>query len=103
MYARLVTFSGADPTKREPIIETVRDKVIPMLREYDGYAGYISLYSEQKQRSQAIVLWESEETAEAAEPELAERRRQLSGGVGLTIESEDLYEVPVIDLEKARV
>jgi len=49
------------------------------------------------------LLWESEETAEAAEQELAERRRQLASGIGLTVESADLYEAPIVELESARV
>jgi len=32
MYARLVEFSGAGTDKREQIIETVQETVIPMLR-----------------------------------------------------------------------
>ncbi len=103
MYARLISFSGADPEKRELAIETVRGTVIPMLRQYDGFAGYLSLYDKQNARARAIILWESEETAEAAEPELIERRRQLTSKIGLTVESADLYEVPVLELEGARV
>jgi len=103
MYARLISFSGADPEKRENAIQTMRETVIPMLRSYDGYAGYISLYDAENRRARAIILWESEETAEAAELELVERRRQLTATVGLTVESADLYEVPVADLEGARV
>jgi hypothetical protein len=103
MYARLVEFSGADPDKRENAIQTIRETVIPMLRQYDGFAGYIALYDAQGRRAKAILLWESEETAEEAEKELVERRRKLAGGVGLTVESEDLYEAPVVELESARV
>jgi len=103
MYARLISFSGADPEKRENAIQTMRETVVPMLRSYDGYAGYISLYDVKNSRARAIILWESEETAEAAELELVERRRQLTATVGLTVESADLYEVPVLDLEGARV
>ena len=103
MYARLISFSGADPDKRERMIQTIRETVIPMLRQHDGFAGYVGLYDEQNQRAKAVLLWESEETAEAAEQELAERRRQLAGGIGLTVESADLYEAPVVELEAARV
>ncbi|MDQ2981853.1 MAG: hypothetical protein M3R26_05995 [Actinomycetota bacterium] len=103
MYARLISFSGADPEKREQAIEMIRGTVIPMLRQYDGFAGYLSLYDKQNARARAIILWESEETAEAAEPELIERRRQLTSKIGLTVESADLYEVPVLELEGARV
>jgi hypothetical protein len=103
MYARLVSFSGADPDKRERMIETIRGTVLPMLRQYDGFAGYIALYDQPNRRAKAVLLWESEETAEAAEQELVERRRQLAGGLGLTVESEDLYEAPIVELETARV
>ncbi|PWU24841.1 MAG: hypothetical protein C5B48_04355 [Candidatus Rokuibacteriota bacterium] len=103
MYARLVSFSGADPEKRERAIQTIRETVIPTLRQYDGFSGYIALYDVENQRAKAVLLWESEETAEAAEQELAERRRQIASGLGLTIESADLYEAPVVELEAARV
>jgi hypothetical protein len=103
MHARLISFSGADPEKREHAIQTIRETVIPMLRQYDGFSGYIALYDAENRRAKAILLWESEETAEAAETELAERRRAIASGVGLTIESADLYEAPIVELETARV
>jgi hypothetical protein len=103
MYARLISFSGADSEKREDAIQTIRETVIPMLRKYDGFAGYIALYDAPNQRAKAVLLWESEETAEAAEQELAERRRQLASGIGLAVESADLYEAPIVELESARV
>jgi hypothetical protein len=103
MYARLVSFSGAEPGNRDNAIRTIRETVIPMLRSYDGFAGYIALYDARNRRAKAILLWESEETAEAAEQELVERRQKLAAGVGLTVESADLYEAPVVELEAARV
>jgi hypothetical protein len=103
VYARLISFSGADAEKRDGAIQTIRETVIPMLRQYDGFAGYIALYDQENRRAKAVLLWESEETAEAAEETLVERRRQLSSGIGLTVESADLYEAPVVELETARV
>jgi hypothetical protein len=103
MYARLISFSGADPEKREQAIQTIRETVIPTLREYDGFTGYIALYDQQNRRAKAILLWDSEEQAEVAEQTLVERRRQMASGVGLTVESVDLYEAIVVELETARV
>ena len=103
MHARLISFSGADPDKREQAIQTIRETVIPTLREYDGYAGYLALYDPESRQARAVILWESEEAAEAAEVELVERRPKMAASVGLTVESADLYEVPVIELEGARV
>jgi hypothetical protein len=77
--------------------------VIPTLREYDGFAGYLALYDAENKRARGIILWESEEAAVSAEESLVERRRQMAGGVGLTVESADLYEALVVELEGARV
>lgn len=103
MYARLISFSGADPEKRENALHTIRETVIPTLREYDGFTGYLALYDEENRRARAIILWESKETAETAEETLAERRSQMASGVGLTVESADLYEALVVEMEGARV
>jgi hypothetical protein len=103
MYARLISFSGADPERRQPAIDMIRGTVVPMLREYDGFAGYIGLYDEDNRRAKAIILWESKEAAESAEETLVERRAKMTQQVGITVESADLYEAPVVDVEGARV
>ena len=103
MYARLISFSGADAAKRENVTQTIRETVIPMLRQYDGYEGYIALYDADNSRAKAILLWASEETADEAEKTLVERRQKLTASVGISVESAELYEVPVFELEGARV
>jgi hypothetical protein len=103
MHARLISFSGADPEKREQAIQTIRGTVIPTLREYDGFAGYLALYDPETRQARAVILWDTEEAAEAAEETLAERRTQMASGVGLTVQSADLYEAVVVELEGARV
>jgi len=103
MYARLISFSGADPEKRESAEQTIRGTVLPVLREYEGFAGYLALFDEENSRARAIILWDSKEAGESAEETLAERRGQMASGVGLTVESADLYEALVVELEGARV
>jgi hypothetical protein len=103
MYARVISFSGADPEKREGAIEMIRGTVVPMLRGFDGYAGYLGLYDEENRRAKAIILWESRDAADAAEEQLVERRKNMTSQVGIQIESVDLYEAPVFDYEGAKV
>jgi hypothetical protein len=103
MHARLISFSGADPEKREQAIRTIQERVIPTLREYDGYAGYLALYDPENRQARAVILWESEDAAKSAEETLAERRREMASGVGLTVDSADLYEAVAMDMETARV
>jgi hypothetical protein len=101
MHARLISFSVEDADKRDAVAERVRETVIPMLRQYDGYAGYLALFDGENRRARAAILWESGEAADAAEEELVERRQRLAGEVGMTVESADLYEVLALDLERA--
>lgn len=103
MYARLIEFSGADPEKRDKAIETIHGTVIPMLRQFDGFGGYIALYDEDNRRAKAVLLWDSQEAAETAEETLGERRKSIASGIGLIVESADLYEAPVVEMEGARV
>ncbi|MFL5919881.1 MAG: hypothetical protein ACJ743_15660 [Gaiellaceae bacterium] len=103
MYARLISFSGADPEKRESAIEMIRGTVIPMLQTYNGFAGYIALYDEDTRKAKAIILWNSKEAAETAEETLVERRAKMTAQVGLTVEAADLYEATVVELAGAAV
>jgi hypothetical protein len=103
MYARVISFADATADKRQAAEEMIRGTVVPMLQSYDGFNGYIALYDEGNQRAKAIILWDSKEAAEAAEETLAERRKGMTAQVGITIESVDLYEAPVVVMEGARV
>ena len=99
MYARVVSMSGADAGKREAALDMINGTVIPTLREYDGFKGYVALWDKEKEDAKAILLWENEAAAESAEETLKERRLQFAGGVGLTVVSADLYETLVFHME----
>lgn len=103
MYARLITFSGAEPGKRDFAVETIKETVIPMLQSYDGFAGYLAFYDPDNRRAAATILWDSKDAADAAEETLAERRAEISARIGLQVETVDLYEAPVVELVGARV
>ncbi len=99
MYARLMSMSGARAENRDQAVQAIRERVIPALRQHDGYAGYVALFDADNQRAGAILLWESREAAEAAHAALADFRDQTISGLGMTLESADLYEAPVVELE----
>jgi hypothetical protein len=98
MYARLISMSGASEEGRESAIQAIRERVIPTVSQHDGYAGYVGLYDAQGGRAKAILFWESREAAEAAEAKLSDFREQLVSGLGMTLESVDLYEAPVVEM-----
>ena len=74
MYARLISFSGADPEKRDSAIEMIRGTVIPMLQSYDGFAG---LHRPLRRGEPAAPRRSSSGTAR--KPRKRRRRRSSSG------------------------
>ena len=102
MYVRVVSFSGFSADARDTWTQTINETVIPTLRGQKGYAGYMGLVGKDDQEFKGLVFFDSEENAEEAERAVQTRRREVSGGVGLTVESADLYEVIAKDMESAR-
>jgi hypothetical protein len=98
MVARVLTFSGADPAKREEGAQRIRERVLPMLQAQDGYAGYLALFDEAAGGMTAVVLWESREAAEASEAQLAPMREKMTQEFGLTIESNQVFDAPIVEL-----
>jgi hypothetical protein len=98
MYGRLVEVEGIDPAKRDEILATIRERIIPGLKEIDGFAGFISLVDEQNRRARSVVLWETKEGADEAERQFASKREEIVRGMGGTVRSADLYEAPIVEV-----
>ncbi len=98
MYGRLVEIEGVDPSKREEVLGIIRERVIPAMKEMDGFAGFISLIDEQNRRARSVVLWETKESADEAERQFAAQREEIVRGVGGTVQSADLYEAAIVEV-----
>jgi heme-degrading monooxygenase HmoA len=98
MYGRLIEVEGVDPSKREEIEGILRERVIPALKEIDGFAGFISLIDEENRRGRSVVLWETKDGADEAERQFAAKREEIVRGAGGTVRSADLYEAPIVEV-----
>jgi len=98
MYGRLIEVEGVDPSKREEVLGTLRDRIIPGLKEIEGFAGFISLVDEGNRRARSVVLWETREGAEEAERQFAAKREEIVRGIGGTVRSADLYDAPIVEV-----
>jgi len=98
MYGRLVEVEGVDPSKRDEVLGIIREKIIPGLKEIDGFAGFISLIDEQNRRARSVVLWETKESADEAERRFGPKREEIVRGFGGTVRSADLYEAPIVEV-----
>jgi hypothetical protein len=98
MYGRLVEIEGVDPSKREEALGIVRERIIPGLKEIEGFAGFISLVDEKNRRARSVVLWETKEGADEAERQFAAKREEIVRGIGGTVRSADLFEAPIVEV-----
>ena len=98
MFGRLVEIEGVDPSRRDEVLGIIRERIIPGLKEIDGFAGFISLVDEDNRRARSVVLWETREGAEEAERQFAPKREEIVSGMGGTVRSADLYEAPIVEV-----
>jgi hypothetical protein len=98
MYGRLVEIEGIDPAKREEVLGIIRERIIPGLKEIDGFAGFIALVDEENRRTRSVVLWETKESADEAERQFGSKREEIVRSVGGTVRSADLYEAPLVEV-----
>ena len=96
MFGRLVEIEGIDPSKREEVLGVIRERIIPGLKEIEGFAGFISLVDEENRRARSVVLWETREGAEEAERQFAAIREEIVTGMGAAVRSADLYDAPIV-------
>jgi hypothetical protein len=98
MYGRLVEIEGVDPSKREEVLGILRERIIPGLKEIEGFAGFISLVDEESRRARSVVLWETKEGAEEAERQFAAKREEIVSGMGGSVRSADLFDAPIVEV-----
>ncbi len=98
MYGRLIEIEGIEPSRREEVTSTIRERVITEMRDAGGFAGFISLVDDERRRTRNVVLWETRESAEEFERRWASRREEIVRGFGGTILSADLYDAPIVEI-----
>ena len=98
MYGRLVEVEGVDPSKREEVTGILRERIIPGLKEIDGFAGFIALVDEENRRTRSVVLFETKESADEAERQFGPKREEIVRGMGGTVRSAELYEAPIVEV-----
>ena len=98
MFGRLVEIEGVDPSGRQEAEGIIREKIIPGMKEIDGFAGFIFLVDEENHRSRSVVLWETKEGADEAESKFGPIRNEIVSGMGGTVRSADLFEAALVEV-----
>lgn len=97
MYARHVTVHGS-PEKVDEAVRSVRDHVLPVLKDCDGFKGQLLLVDRAKGEAVGISLWDTEANMNASEAKVSAARQQTADQVGASAAPEvRLYELPIFE------
>ena len=97
MYARHVTVRGSGERIDEGV-QSVREHVIPVLKECKGFRGQLLLVDRDKGEAIGISLWETEEDMLASEDKVSSARQQTADSVEASDAPEvRLFELPVYE------
>ena len=91
-YVRMTTLQ-ADPSKVEAGIRFAREQALAILRQQPGFEGLQFLVDRASGKMVAVVQWESEATARAADRPLTESRGQVAELVGAATPTVELFEL----------
>jgi hypothetical protein len=97
MYARHVTVRGS-ADKIDDGVRSVREEVLPVLQECNGFRGQLLLVDRDKGEAIGISLWDTKEDMDASEEKVHQTRQSTADKVGASGGPEvHLYELPVYE------
>ncbi len=100
MFARMSTLEGP-PDQVDEGLRYVREQVLPLLQQQDGFTGFIALADRQSGKVIGVSLWESEQAMQASE-EVADRtRRESAETMSGTVAGVERYEVALFEVPSA--
>ena len=97
MHARMSSLEGP-PDQIVEGLRYVKEQVLPLMQQQDGFRGFIVLSHRQSGRGMGISFWESEEAMQASE-EVGDRTRSESAETtGATVAGVERYEVGLFEV-----
>ena len=95
MHARLIRFQ-ADPERIDASTRHTEEVLLPMLREIEGFRGFLSLGDRSSGIGLALSFWDSEQTMHASVKALSQPRKDALDDAGVQAEPTiEHYEVLV--------
>jgi heme-degrading monooxygenase HmoA len=79
-------------------LRDVREHVLPLLQQHDGFKGFIALGNRQSGELIGITFWESEQAMQASEEVGDRMRSDTAQDTGDVIEDVERYEVGLFEM-----
>ena len=95
MHARVTTIEG-DPSRVDSAIQQVRDEVLPILKQQEGWKGFTVLADRSSGKMVGLSFFDSEETLAASDAAVADSRDRAAEASGASSPQVERMEV-VID------
>ncbi len=92
MHARVSTFEGP-PKQVDERGRHATERVVPSLKQMDGYRGVLALADRRSGKVLAVTLWESEEAMLQSEGAADQLRSDSTRAAGETVAGVERYEV----------
>jgi heme-degrading monooxygenase HmoA len=97
MHARMSTLEGS-PEEMDEGLRDVRERVLPLLKQQEGFKGFIALGNHQSGELIGITFWESEQAMQASEEVGDRTRSDTAEDTGEAIEDVERYEVGLFEI-----
>jgi heme-degrading monooxygenase HmoA len=97
MHARMSTLEGATDEMDEALRDVI-EHVVPLLKQQDGFKGFIALGNRQSGELIGVSLWESEQAMQASEEVGDRTRSETAEDTGEAIADVERYEVGLFEM-----
>jgi hypothetical protein len=97
LHARMSTLEGS-PDEMDEGLRDVKERVLPVLQQQDGFKGFIAFGNRQSGELIGITFWESEQAMRASEEVGARTRSETAEDTGDTIANVQRYEVGLFEM-----
>ena len=97
MHARMSTLEGS-PNELDEGLHDIKEHVLPILQQQDGFKGFIALGNRQSGELIGITFWGSEQAMQASEEVGESTRSDTAEDTGDTIADVQRYEVGLFEL-----
>ncbi len=97
MFARTSTLE-VPPEQIDEAVQNVREQVLPLIQQQDGFKGFIVLADRQAGKAIGVSLWESEEAMQASEEVGNRTRSETAQAGGGSVAGVDRYEVALFEV-----
>jgi heme-degrading monooxygenase HmoA len=84
MHARVTTLE-APPDRMDDAKRHLQERVLPQLRQMEGFKGFVALGSRQSGKLQGVAFWESEEALRATDEAVVPVREGVAEAASGTV------------------